>query len=391
MGAADMGNPSSGPTGRTRVLFITMGLTIGGNEFAVMDLGLNLDRDRFEPSFAHLRARGFTADRLESAGFRVHPQGFPTRGFWTPAVLGCVWRLRRLLQRERIDIVHAYGFAPSLLAAFAVLGTRVTLISARVQMTGWYGPRQRLGNWLVSRRARYVVYNARAIWQGAPWEAALPPAKARVIPNPIGSNAPSSAGEAADLRERHGIPVEHCVVGMVANLREIKNPMMLVRVAEQVVRERDDVTFVFVGEGPLRAELEEAVQQRGLERQVRILGWVSPSGPAYRTLDIFVLTSLSEGSPLSVMEAMSHGLPVVATAVGGVPELVRQGENGILVESGDAQAMATAVLELAGDRELRSRLGASSRRIFDAEYSLASVVQRTQQLYDEARPPGPRT
>jgi glycosyltransferase involved in cell wall biosynthesis len=367
------------------VLFLTSTLQLGGVEVIVRNLEGSLSRERVHATYAYLTSRGEVADAIEAAGGWVHHIGFPRGGFLSPGFAGSVRRLRALIRSTDVDVVHAFNFTASAVAALATVGMRAELISTRVQMTGWYRPWHRLANAFVNRRARFVTYNARAIYEGSPWESSIPARRMRVIPNAIDiSQSTDESDDAKNFRSAHGIPQGHLLVGMVGNLRGVKNPALFVEVALRVCAQRDNVSFVMLGEGRERGSLESTIERAGRSQRVRLLGRIASPWPAYEAMDILALPSRSEGSPLVVMEAMGHGVPVVATRVGGVPELVTPGVTGELVESEDAEGLTASLLTLLDDPELRRRYGTAAQSRFEKEFSLATVALQYEQLYTDA-------
>jgi glycosyltransferase involved in cell wall biosynthesis len=152
------------------------------------------------------------------------------------------------------------------------------------------------------------------------------------------------------------------------------------RVAKVVPRAR----FIVAGDGPLRAELEALVGRLGLEQNVYFLGFRSDPRALIGLLDVLVVPSHTEGAPLVVLEAMAAGVPVVASAVGGIPDQVRHGEDGLLVPPGDPAALGDAVLELLGDPGLARRMGAAGSRKAATDFSHATMVERAVKVYRTA-------
>ena len=163
---------------------------------------------------------------------------------------------------------------------------------------------------------------------------------------PLALDLEPVTARAVDPVEARGwldLPADVPVVGIVGRLVPIKNHVLFIEAARQVLLERPDVVFAIAGDGELRAMLE-AEAHRALGERVRFLGWVFDLALLYAALDVVVLTSLNEGTPVALIEAMAAGRPVVATDVGGVAEVVRDDAKGMLVPSGDAEAIAQAVL-----------------------------------------------
>ena len=203
-----------------------------------------------------------------------------------------------------------------------------------------------------------------------------------VIPNGIDVEGFQDLPAKAEIREELGLGADDKIIVFVGTLRPVKGLKYLVE-AMNVIRQSDNsARLMLVGDGEERQQLEALVQGRDLEGWVTFLGRVpNESVPRYLAgADVFVLPSLSEGFPNVVLEAMAAGLPVVASRVGGLPEIVEEGENGFLVEGGNPEQIADRVLRLLGDDELRARISATNREKARA-YTWESVVDRLEEVY----------
>ena len=179
-----------------------------------------------------------------------------------------------------------------------------------------------------------------------------------------------------------GVPEDKVIVGMVACFKPQKAPVDFVKVAARVLQETDRVHFVMAGDGELRAEIEQAIREAGIESSITLLGWHKDMPEFYRNLDIVVLTSLWEGLPCVFSEAMAGELPIVATNVDGAREAIRDGENGYLHEPHDIEGMARSVLLLAGDGQLRCAMGRRGKsRVM--EFDISTSVAALESAYKE--------
>jgi glycosyltransferase involved in cell wall biosynthesis len=174
-----------------------------------------------------------------------------------------------------------------------------------------------------------------------------------------------------------------CVGRLIFN----KGPQYLVEAASEVLRARPEAEFLFVGDGPLRPHLEERARQLGVSHRLTFLGTRPDVAAILQTCDILVRPSLLEGMPLTVLEAMACGLPVVATPVSGTAELVRHGKNGLLVPPADPASLARAILRLMEDKPMREAQGRKARRLVERGYSWDAVADKTLAVYRELLPP----
>jgi glycosyltransferase involved in cell wall biosynthesis len=184
-----------------------------------------------------------------------------------------------------------------------------------------------------------------------------------------------------ELRRRLGISPEVPLVGIIARLVPIKDHSTFLEAAADLHRSRPDVRFLIVGDGELRPHLEQQAHALGLSRCVTFLGWQRELEPIYADLNLAVLSSLNEGTPVSLIEAMAAGLPVVATRVGGVSDLVEHGKTGLLVPPKDPEALSGAMKALLGGPDRGREMGRLARETVYPTYSDAALIDRMDHLY----------
>ena len=350
----------------------------------MVDLALALKERGYDVSVA-CSAGGPLAARLEEADIPV------------PVLLGVVakrrvgfrlaWRLRRLLVRGRFDLVHAHIYASAVAAALATFATRVPLVITEHSEGRWRTRR----SWWVTRwayaRAAHVITVSAPIRRLLLERAGLRPERVSVIPNALPQ--PERPGETATP------PFASPLVGVVARLQPEKGLTVFLEAASRVASAVPDVEFLVVGDGPLRGALPALADSLGLNGRVHFLGARADADALIERLDVLVVPSLSEGSPLVVLEAMHAGVPVVATAVGGIPEQIRNAREGLLVPPGDATALADAVRDLLREPERARALAAEARRRAAEAFAHERVVDEIERRYvgairalrDAASPP----
>lgn len=185
-----------------------------------------------------------------------------------------------------------------------------------------------------------------------------------------------------DIRKKLGLKKNSLCIGTVGSLRSVKNHSLLISACKTISSNFDQVEVLIVGEGPLESHLIQEVKTLGLSEKIHFAGGQPNIPEILSTLDIFVLPSLSEGMPNAVLEAMACGIPVIATSVGGVPEVIEDGKNGILITSKDKESLIQALTKLIQDREKRYRLGVEGRRRVLSHFSLKKMVSEYQTLYE---------
>ena len=205
-----------------------------------------------------------------------------------------------------------------------------------------------------------------------------------MVPNGVDVEALRAAAlPKVAARRSLGLPLGTPIVGSIGGITAKKGHVHLVRAAAELAGRVPDVMVAIVGLEVDPAPVRAAIAEAGLQGRVVLPGYRPEAARFLRAFDVFALASLHEGMPVSLLEAMALGVPVVATRVGGVPEVVTSGRDGILVAAGDEAALASALGDLLSDPALRAASGDAAARTA-ARFSLAETVLRTQQVYDEA-------
>ncbi|WP_135467495.1 glycosyltransferase family 4 protein [Crenalkalicoccus roseus] len=293
---------------------------------------------------------------------------------------GNAWRFRRALRRIRPDVLVTYNWGTIEWAL-----ANAWPLARHVHVEDGFGPEEQsaqLPRRVLMRRAflrrRTVVVPSRTLWRIATEVWRLPEARLRYIPNGIDLARFAPAAERAA-----GQPV---TIGTVAALRSEKNLARLLR-AFRLLPEEGGARLVIAGEGPERASLEALAVALGLGGRVRFTGHVGDPAPLYRTFDLFALSSDTEQMPLSVLEAMAAGLPVVATDVGDVRAMLAA-ENAPFVTTRDEAGLAEGLRRLAEDAPLRARIGAANRARAEREYDERAMVGAYAALFAESEQAG---
>ncbi len=239
-------------------------------------------------------------------------------------------------------------------------------------------------NRLMLRRRDRVVAVGEAVRQALIVNEGIPPQRIEVVYNGIETERYAGRpGEREEVRRELGLAPDQLVVFLVARLDYLKDHATAVRALARVVREVPAARLFLVGEGPEEPAIRAQVEQLGLHDSVRLLGLRKDVARLLQGADVFLLSSISEGIPLTVIEAMCAGLPVVCTRVGGTAEVVEDGRTGILTPSGDDGAIAAAILRLQGEPDLRRRMGERGRERARELFAEEMMVRRYEVLYEE--------
>jgi glycosyltransferase involved in cell wall biosynthesis len=213
--------------------------------------------------------------------------------------------------------------------------------------------------------------------------------ESRVTMIPLGLDLQAlltATAEPSRLRDDLGIPSGHIVFGFVGRFVPIKDLVTLVHAFASVVAVVPNARLLMVGDGPMRAEIETAAERAGIATRLHFSGWIEDLVSVYGAMDVCVLPSLNEGTPVALIEAMASGKPVVATAVGGVPDVIDDGRTGLLVPARNASALATAMIALAEDGGRRTQMGQSGRCDVANRFTHVRLVDDIDRLYSDRLP-----
>ena len=362
---------------RRRLLVVTDEMEVGGSQRQITYLLGGLDRTRWQVDLLYFRNQSFLVDDLKA--LQVNVLHLPKRRRIDPRfVLGYAG----ILRRGRYDVVHAFSLTAELWTVLASLPLRQPprLVAS---VRGMYLLLPRWFWWLkrfVLGRSAAVIANARACAEAAATTAGVPLDRFDVIPNGIGTPEPLGDDARAALRAQLGVPPGRTFGLFVGRMVHQKNPGCLVRaLAGMAPSERPWIALA--GDGPLRGETEAAAASDGLGQDLRFLGERSDTGALMQAADFLVLPSLHEGMPNVLLEAMAAGCPIIASDVGGSPELVEDEVGGLLFPNDDDRALARCLRRLSGDPGLRRRLAAHARGLALSRFTIERMVAATEAVY----------
>jgi glycosyltransferase involved in cell wall biosynthesis len=356
-----------------RVLLAINTLARGGAERQLVELATGLDRERFSVSVLCVVASGPLADELTSAGIPVAI--FDSR---RPLEL---LRLIAYVRRQAPDIVHSFLFGSNIVATLAATLARTPVVITSRRSLGFFKdgrPHYDLLQGIANRYTDVVIANSEAVREDTLRRERLRAEKVRVIYNGVALDAPAvnrGRSRAAVLGDEDRGPL----VLVVANLIPYKGLDYFVDAWRDVLRAVPEARAVIVGEGPARAELEKRAADLG--GSLRFIGSRDDVPELLQAADLVVQSSLYEGFPNAVLEAMAAGRPVVATAVGGTVEAVQPERTGILVPPRDGAALAAAIERVLAQPDLARSHGVAGRQRVEAEFSVARMVGRYADLY----------
>ncbi|TDX01913.1 glycosyltransferase family 4 protein [Dinghuibacter silviterrae] len=367
--------------GKIRVLEAIRQGKVGGGETHILNLVEHIDTTRFEPvvlAFTH----GKMMETLDRMGVNHHV--IPSNRAFDLSTWNTV---RRLMQRERIDLVHVHGTRANTNILWAARMLRLPIIYT---VHGWSFHDDQ--SWWVKKARIFVekwitrFVNRTISVSGSNQETGnryIPHFQSVVIPNGISLSQFDPGRALNDVRRQWGVTADACVLGFVGRMTLQKDPLALIEAFPQVLRANPRAVLVLVGEGELKEPARKRVVELGLEGKIIFEKFRTDVPDVLAAMDIFCLPSLWEGLPIGLMEAMAMRKACLATRVDGSKELIRNGENGLLVEPGEPVGLAEALVRLVTDTPLRMRLGSQARHTIEAGFDVTGMTRKIESLYLE--------
>jgi glycosyltransferase involved in cell wall biosynthesis len=360
--------------GPLRVLFVITSMPVGGAETLLVNLIRRLDRNIVLPEVCCLKERGPLGEEIAT---EVPVYAHLINGRTDIQVIG---RLVRLMKSRRIDAVVTVGAGDKMFwGRIAAWWAGVPVITSALHSTGWPDGIGWLNRRLTSITDGFIAV-AQAHAQHLVERERLPSHKVSVIPNGIDTHRFVPATNRAELRQRLRLPVDGPLVAIVAALRPEKNHARFLRVAHIIRQRVTSAQFLIVGDGPQRSQLEHMADALGLGAGVHFLGSRPDIPDILAASDLFALTSDNEASPVSIMEAMSCGLPVVASRVGSIDEMVQPGVTGYCVEKTDEKLFARQMIDILSCPQAARHMGVAGRARVAQLGSLDTMVRGYEQL-----------
>lgn len=365
-----------GRRGPLRALFVITSMPVGGAEVLLVNLVRRLDRARLLPEVCCLKKPGPLGEMLAKE-MPVHSGLLASK--WDVRVLP---RLVRLLRAGKVDAVVTVGAGDKMFwGRLAGRLAGVPVVISALHSTGWPDSIGRLNRLLTPITDAFIAV-APSHGRFLIDREGLPRRKVAVVPNGVDVERFARLPGGDALRAALDVSPAAPLVGIVAALRPEKNHALFLRAAQAVLRRVPEARFLIVGDGPERVRLETLSRALELEHAVRFVGTRDDVPALLSLLDVFVLSSRNEANPVSILEAMAAGKPVVATDVGSVADTVRHGVTGYLVSAGDVEPMAGHVVELLQDPLWARQMGANARRTVVTHWSLERMVEGYQQLIE---------
>lgn len=361
-----------------KVIHLVEDLKIGGAERVIADTALGLDRKKYEVSVWCVSRGGETAADLREKGIEVKILGISS--YRNPLNIS---RLKRLLKTSRPDIVHTHGYFASVIGRIAARRANIPVILTHVHSTYWeYRKRHLLIERKLSRFTDKIICCSKAVEDFVKNFEKITDNKTIVIYNGVDVERFSPKKKTASMRAESEMNKEAPVIGTVSSLTPHKGHEHLIDAASLVLETLPSAQFLIIGDGPLRQKLENQAKNRNIHHDVIFTGIRKDIPEMLSLMDVFVLPSLSrEGLGIAIIEAMAAEKPVVATDIGGIPEVVNDGETGFLVPPGDPEALAGAIIELLQNPHKAKTMGEKGRARVKKKFTTKKMLSEIENVY----------
>src|SRR5215472_5661249 len=379
--------------GKIKIIRVIARLNIGGPAIHVTNLTAGLDPNRFESILVTGTENPGEGSLLDAALARgVQPVLIPEivgEASFKPRDLKALLALYRLMRKERPQIVHTHTAKAGFLGRLAARLARVPIVVHTYHghvLHGYYSSAKthllrRIERALARITDRIIAVSAQVKADLVGYRVA---GDGKITVIPLGLELEpflASAQHRDALRRELGLENGARLIGIVGRVFPIKNHRLFLEAAARVAGEEPDARFIVVGNGIPRTEMEEYARRLGVADRVIFTGWRHDLPRVYPDLDVLVVSSKNEGTPVSAIEAMASGRPVVATRVGGLPDLIEEGNTGCLVPSEDASALAAAIVRVLRDPEAARRMGEAARRRVSEQFRSERLLADLEGLY----------
>jgi glycosyltransferase involved in cell wall biosynthesis len=363
---------------KIRVLHITFDMTIGGAQQVIRQLVENMDQDQFAMDIVCIDGRlGELGEILIAQGFKVHlferESGFNFK---------LVRQLRNLIRQNSYDIVHCHQYTPYVYGLLAALSaTAKVIFTEHGRFYPDYGTwKRKLINPIFSLFTSKITAISKATKDALVQYENFGQSKIEVIYNGIADMSQIEVNK-IELKKQLGIPESAFLFGTISRLQPIKNQAMMIRAFKVVYNQYKNTHLLIVGDGQIRGQLEKQVGDLKLDKQVTFAGFQNDPYQFHKVIDVFLLTSFSEGASMTLLEAMSLSKPCVVTNVGGNPELIIDGVNGFVTPSKVDREFADACMKLCAHQTLRRAMGSEGRELYKNLFSIGKMIDSFVKLY----------
>lgn len=365
---------------KIKLLHLISRLDIGGAEKQLLSLVSNSDKKKYDICVGYFEGKGELKKEFQGHGIRVKKFGF--KGLWDISVL---WRLYQDMKADRYDIVHTHGFKADLWGAIAGKLSAVPLIISTIHNQEQYLKNpfiSLLEKWIISSIDDTIIVVSEGVKRFLIKACGIPQAKIKKVYYGINPED-IKIDKSKDIRGEFGIGQDGILIGCVGRLTEQKGHRYLIQAAGKIIERNPKAKIFIIGRGKQEKHLKNLAKSFNLDSGVIFTGFRKDAYSIIDKLNLIAMPSLWEGLGLVLLEAMALGKPIVATDVGGIPEVVENKKTGILVPAKDSKALAEAISDLLEDYPAAARMGEMGKATVKERFSSAKMVKEIEFIYDK--------
>ncbi len=368
-----------------RILYLITDLHIGGTEKILYELVTRIDRTKFNSLVCGLKSCGYYAEKIENKGIPVIVFNV-ANGISLLKNFQAIFNLYKIMRKEKIDLVHTFLFRANFIGRIAarLVGVPIVISSIRVmeEEKKYHLFLERITSFLSDK----FIVNSEALKNFVSEKMKITPEKIEIVYNGIDfMNLPKI--NSIIKKNELGYNKNEILIGTVGRLHKQKGIEYFIEaikiITQLPITHYPSPNFLIIGDGPERKNLESLICNLELNDKVKLLGWRTDVLEIISVLDIFVLSSLWEGTPNVVLEALAYNKPVVATRVGGVPEIIEEGVTGLLVKPANAQALADAILWVLENPEKARKMAEKGKEKVEKIFPIHRMVKETEEVYNK--------
>lgn len=365
---------------KIKVLFLYWHLDYGGAEVGLLTTLRHINRERFQCTVLCMEKKGPIGEEIERLGIKVIYLNSTPRLF----NIILMWKVFCTLCKLEVDILHTSLFYANFFGRIAALTRKIPIIITEER--SMYYEKNIYHVWIDRLLARFtdkIIVCSMSVLNFTMMQEKIPFEKFYLIYNGVDEEIFSISSAKLELRRRYGFSEDQFIIGTVGSIIPKKGHRFLIEAAKCFCAQIPNSKILIVGEGVIKKELEELVQKENLTDFFVFMGARKDIPELMKIMDVFVLSSLQEGFPRVLVEAMYMGLPVIASSVSGVPELILDGESGFLVPPGNSKSICEKILVLNSNNDLRSKMGTKARERIQEHFLSKHYLNKLEALYDD--------
>ncbi len=361
-----------------KILHLTYDMRIGGTEQVIKNLIEGMDLSQFDVSILCIEEPiGPFGEMLIEQGIKIdsfaRQDGFDTN---------LIKQIRQYIKQHKIDVLHCHQYTPWVYGVLAAAFTKTKVIFTEhgrfyPDSSSW---KRKLINPILVALTDHITVISKATKQALADFEYIPLKNVDVVYNGIAELEVDNA-IASDLRSKYKIPDDAIVLGTIARLDPIKNQTMMLRAFQQVLAKKSNCYLLIVGDGDERTKLENLVDELTIRNNVIFTGYIAKPANHMKLMDIFLLPSLSEGTSMTLLEAMSIGKPCAVTDAGGNSEIILHEYNGLVSENGDADEFHKSLIRMVNDEHMLETFSINARKRFDSHFNRRQMTSQYEAIY----------